>query len=202
VWPSVSSSASWPARSGAQRTAENLIAESRVLAEELPATRAALESGVISYQHVRVLVNESWSVPGGAKAAFEAAVLRSAGSLTASKLKYRARLLRERVHPETITARHQKSVRDRAVFFQPEHDGMASLTLYGSAEKAQAAYERVTLAALSLQCPEEERTLTQLKADVFADVILGGVTPSGVGKGIRGAVNVTVPVFTLMGLSA
>ena len=78
---------------------------------------------------------------------------------------------------------------------------MASLTLYGSAEMVAGACERVMLAALSLQGPEEKRTLTQLKADVFADIILDGVTPSGVGKGIRGAVNVTVPVLTLMGLS-
>ena len=57
------------------------------------------------------------------------------------------------------------------------------------------------LAALSLQGPGEERTLMQLTADVFADIILDGVTPSGVGKGIRGVVNVTVPVLTLMGVS-
>jgi len=183
-----------------RRTAENLIAESRALAGELPATRAALEAGEISYQHAKVVINQAWSVPDEAKAAFEVEVLRSAGTVTASKLKYRARLLRERLHPETIRARHQKSVRDRAVFFEPEPDGMASLTLYDSAEKVAGAYERVMLAALSLQGPEEVRTLTQLKADVFADIILDGVTPSGLGKGIRGAVNVTVPVLTLMGL--
>ncbi|WP_166785542.1 HNH endonuclease signature motif containing protein [Cryobacterium cryoconiti] len=184
-----------------RRTAENLIAESRALAVELPATRVALAAGEISYQHARAVINQAWSVPEEAKPAFEAAVLRAAGTVTASKLKYRARLLRERLHPETIRARHQKSVRDRAVFFEPEPDGMASLTLYDSAEKVAGAFERVTLAALSLQGSGEERTLTQLTADVFADVILDGVTPSGVGKGIRGAVNVTVPVLTLMGLS-
>ena len=184
-----------------RRTAENLIAESRALADELPATLAALQSGEISYQHARAVINQAWSVPAEATPAFEAEVLRSAGTLTASKLKYRARLLRERLHPETIRVRHQKSVRERAVFFEPEPDGMASLTLYDSAEKVAGAFERVMLAALSLQGPGEKRTLTQLKADVFADIILDGVTPSGVGKGIRGAVNVTVPVLTLMGLS-
>ena len=118
-----------------RRTAENLIAESRALADELPATRAALATGEISYQQARVVIDQAWSVPEEARPAFEAEVLRSAGTLTASKLKYRARLLRERLHPETITARHQKSIRDRAVFFEPEPDGMASLTLYASAEK-------------------------------------------------------------------
>ncbi|TFD15975.1 HNH endonuclease [Cryobacterium sp. TMT1-21] len=184
-----------------QRTAENLVAECRALAVELPATRAALASGEISYRHAQVVVNQAWSVPEEGRAEFEAAVLKSAGTLTASKLKYNARILRERWHPETIRARHQKSVKDRAVFFEPEPDGMASLTFYASAEKAQAAHERITLMALSLQCAEEDRTLTQLKADVFEDLILDGVTPSGLGKGIRGSVNITVPVFSLMGLN-
>ncbi|TFC78346.1 HNH endonuclease [Cryobacterium cheniae] len=184
-----------------RRTAENLIAESRALADELPATRAALATGEISYQQARVVIDQAWSVPEEARPAFEAEVLGSAGTLTASKLKCRARLLRERLHPRTITARHQKSIRDRAVFFEPEPDGMASLTLYDTAEKVAAAHERVMLGAVSLQGPEEERTRTQLTADVFADIILDGVTPSGVGEGIRGAVNVTVPVLTLMGVS-
>jgi hypothetical protein len=184
-----------------QRTAQTLIAECRALADDLPATRAALGEGTISYRHAQALIGQAWTVPDEAKAAFETALLRSAGTLTASKLKYKARVLRERLHPETIRARHEKSVADRKVFFDPQVDGMASLSLYDTVEKVQAAFERVTLAALSLQGPDEPRTLSQLRADVFADVILDGVTPSGVGKGIRGAVQVTVPVFTLMGLS-
>ena len=62
---------------------------------------------------------------------------------------------------------------------------MASRTLYDSAEKVAGAFERVMLAALSLLGREEERTLSQLKADVFTGIILDAVTPSGVGKGIR-----------------
>ena len=68
-------------------------------------------------------------------------------------------------------------------------------------EYFEANAAAVMLAALSLQGLGEERTLTQLTADVFADIILDGVTPSGLGTGIRGAVTVTVPVLTLMGLS-
>ncbi|TFD00141.1 DUF222 domain-containing protein, partial [Cryobacterium breve] len=79
-----------------RRTAENLIAESRALAEELPATWVALAAGEVSYQHARAVIDQAWSVPAEARPAFEAVVLKSAGTVTASKLKYRARLLRER----------------------------------------------------------------------------------------------------------
>ncbi|TFC37113.1 hypothetical protein, partial [Cryobacterium sp. TMT2-42-4] len=51
-------------------------------------------------------------------------------------------------------------------------------------EYFEANAAAVMLAALSLQGLGEERTLTQLTADVFADIILDGVTPSGLGTGI------------------
>jgi hypothetical protein len=184
-----------------QRTAENLIAESRALAEKLPATREALQAGEISYRHAQVLIEQAWSVPDGAKAAFEAALLGPAGNLTAAKLKYKARVLRERLHPETITARHEKSAVDRRVLFEAEADGMASLWLYDTADRVEAVFDRVSTAALSLQGPAELRTLTQLRVDVLTDLLVGGVTPAGLGEGIRATVNVTVPVLTLLGLS-
>jgi hypothetical protein len=184
-----------------ERTAENLIAESRALAEDLPATREALQNGQISYRQAQTLIGQAWTVPGNARAAFEAALLPAAANLTAAKLKHKARLLRERLHPETITARHQAQVSDRAVFFQPEADGMASLTWYDTADTLQAAYTRATDLAHSLQGPAEPRTLAQLRADALADLLIDGVTPAGLGTGIRASVNVTVPVLTLLGHS-
>ncbi len=184
-----------------QRTAENVIAECRALADDLPETRAALYRGAISYRNAQTLVGQAWSVPPEAKAAFEAALLPAAANLTASKLKNKARMLRERLHPETITARHDTSINKRTVLLEPEADGMASLCWYDTAAQVEAAYRRITTTALSLQGPEEPRTLTQLRADVLRDLLIDGVTPAGTGMGIRATVNVTVPVLTLMGLS-
>ncbi|HSP76459.1 MAG TPA: DUF222 domain-containing protein [Cryobacterium sp.] len=183
------------------RSAETLIAESRTLMQELPGTRAALQDGSITYRHAQAIMNQAWSLPAEALAGFEQALLTSAPHLTVSNLKHRARVMRERLHPESITARHQKSVADRKVIFEPEADGMASLHWYDSAEKVKAGYDRLTVMGISLQGPGERRTLTQLRADVFEDLILDGVTASGVGKGIRGSVHVTVPVMTLLGHS-
>ncbi|TFC86963.1 HNH endonuclease signature motif containing protein, partial [Cryobacterium sp. TMT4-31] len=44
------------------------------------------------------------------------------------------------------------------------------------------------------------RTLDQLRADIAAALLLDGITPDGMGGGIRGTVMVTVPVLTLLGL--
>ncbi|MEB0268075.1 HNH endonuclease, partial [Cryobacterium sp. 10I5] len=48
---------------------------------------------------------------------------------------------------------------------------------------------------------DETRTLTQIAADVLTDVLIGGVTPDGIGAGVAAQVNVTVPVLTLLGKS-
>lgn len=184
-----------------ERTVENLIAESRALTDDLPETRAALQAGTISYRHAQTLIEQSWSIPDNAKAGFEAALVPAARKLTVSKLKHKARGLRERLHPETISARHSKSIVDRNSFFQPESDGMATLIVCAGADTVQAIYNRATDVAVTLQGPSERRTLTQLRTDVISDLLIDGVTPSGIGLGVRATVQVTVPVLTLLGHS-
>ncbi|WP_166790989.1 DUF222 domain-containing protein [Cryobacterium sp. MDB1-18-1] len=183
-----------------RRTAETLIEASRTLAEDLPVTREALASGVISYRHAQVIMEQAWGIrvdddpeaAARARAVFEEVLVPDAEVLTVAKLADRARRVRERTHPETITARHQKSVEDRHVVFQALDDGMASLYLTGDAEKVQAAYHRTLDTALTLQGPDEVRTLTQIAADVLTDVLISGVTPDGLGAGVAAQVNVTV----------
>jgi hypothetical protein len=59
-------------------------------------------------------------------------------------------------------------------------------------------------AAFGLGAPTAEavtaRALDQLRADITAALLLGGITPTGMGAGIRGTVMVTVPVLSLLGL--
>ncbi|TFD30299.1 HNH endonuclease [Cryobacterium cryoconiti] len=182
-------------------TAVSLIAESQALADDLPATRAALEAGEISYRHAQVLIGQAWSVPTEALAAFEEALLPAARTLTAAKLKHKARVLRERLHPESITARREKSFRDRTSWVQAEPDGMATLSVTTSADIVHSIFSRANDFARGLQGPGETRTLTQVRTDVISDLLVDGVTPSGVGKGVRATVQITVPVMTLLGHS-
>ncbi|MEC5177904.1 hypothetical protein RCH16_002930 [Cryobacterium sp. MP_M5] len=184
-----------------ERTAETLLAESQALAEDLPGTRAALAEGRISYRHAQAIVQQSWSIPEEGLAAFEQALLPAAEQLTVAKLKHKARLLRERLHPETITARHTESIAKRTSSVEAGADGMATLFLTTGAELVQAIFHRATDLAASLQGPGEERTLTQIRTDVLSDLLIHGVTPTGVGTGVKATVQVTVPVLTLLGHS-
>ncbi|MBX0299545.1 HNH endonuclease [Cryobacterium sp. 1639] len=47
---------------------------------------------------------------------------------------------------------------------------------------------------------QNQRTLDQLRADITRELLLDGITPDGMGAGIRGKVMITVPVLTLLGL--
>ena len=47
---------------------------------------------------------------------------------------------------------------------------------------------------------QQKRTLDHLRADITRALLLDGITPDGMGAGIRGTVMITVPVLTLLGL--
>jgi hypothetical protein len=184
-----------------ERTAETLVGESRILVTELRGTLAALDAGDISYRHAQRLIDHASSLPAEARAEFEADVLDSAKTMPVGKFNDVARKRRERMHPESVEVRHVRSVADREVWLQNGRDGMASLTLYTDASDAHAAFDRISGLAASLQAPDDPRTLTQLRADAMVDLLIDGVTPDGLGAGVKAEVLITVPVMTLLGCS-
>ncbi|TFD72250.1 HNH endonuclease signature motif containing protein [Cryobacterium sp. Hb1] len=189
-----------------ENTARNLLCTSRKLQHNLPATRAELEAGLISYRHVEVIVDNALSLPDDAWVTFETEVLAGIENLTVGQLKKRAITVRELSHPESIVTRHKKALSQRCFFVMPARDGMACLELTLSQEDAAAISDRVDTLARSLhnaaqQDPVDTRTLGQQRLDVAVDLLLTGVTETGLGAGVQGLVNVTVPVLTLMGLS-
>lgn len=203
-----------------ERTAERLVSDSHCLVQELPATLGALRGGEISYRHAQALADHANSLPQDARHAFEIAVLPAARKLTVAKFDRKARVEREKVHPETIAARREKCATDRYVSVTPDRDGMAWFNAYLPAENAIAIDNRLGEIARGLKGREEDRTLAQLRADALTDLLIDGTTTAvadrhhsvgksgrrrqlrrAIGRGIRARVLVTVPVMTLLGLS-
>jgi hypothetical protein len=193
-----------------ERAMETLIAVSAALVHDFPATLTALHEGHISYRNASIIVDQANGLSPENQAAFESAVLPAAGTLTSAKFTQKARRVRERLDAESITARHERSVGGRAIFFEPAHDGMAWLSQYLPAADAAAIYHRVTGIAMRLQGPTEPRTLTQLQADTFTDLVLDGnpsadAAASATGdkqqRGIKPDVCILVPALTLLGRS-
>ncbi|MDJ0460089.1 DUF222 domain-containing protein, partial [Arthrobacter sp. NQ7] len=119
---------------------------------------------------------------------------------------------------------------DRRMDYTPDRDGMAWLSLYLPGDTASAIWNRTTATARGLQNPTEPRTLTQLRPDIAASLLLGAGSLAGGAGGVdtthadagpgnpageaawstggigkvptpRADVLVTVPVFSLLGLT-
>ncbi|MDH6237366.1 HNH endonuclease signature motif containing protein [Cryobacterium sp. CG_9.6] len=180
-------------------SARNLLTESEVLQNTLPGTRRALQAGDISYRHAQVIIDNALSLPDASHGDYETEVLTNAATLTVPQLKKKAITVRELTHPDSIRARHRTALTDRCLHVQPARDAMAYLDLTLSNDDAAAINDRIDTLARSLQTTDEDRTLTQLRCDVAVDLLLKGVTETGLGAGITGNVYVTVPVLTLMG---
>ncbi|MDJ0459226.1 DUF222 domain-containing protein [Arthrobacter sp. NQ7] len=209
------------------RAAGSFLATSHAVVSSLPRTLEALQAGTISWQHAVVMADETACLDAAGAAALEAHFLDPdvpdgargcpAGELPAHRFRVKARTWRERHHAESIEKRHAQGVVERRVEFRPDRDGMAWLSACLPADQAVAGWNRLTGVARALQGTDERRTLTQLRADLFAATVLGSGTsdrtyargtPAGSVEetdvpptSIRAHVLVTVPVFSLLGLA-
>ncbi|AUZ33179.1 endonuclease [Arthrobacter sp. PGP41] len=191
------------------RAAGALLARSHALATSLPRTFAALHNGTVSWQHATVMVDEAATLDPAGAAALEAhfldpdtprpATAAPIGEMPAYRFRAKARTWRERHHADSIEKRHARGMADRRVEYRPDQDGMAWLAAYLPAHQATAIWNRLTAISRGMQGPDEARTLTQLRTDLYAKWLLasGG---SGTASP-RAEVLVTVPVFSLLGLT-
>lgn len=193
-----------------ERAAAALLGEAHALTTTLPAALDALQSGKISWQHARIIVDETTGLDKAAASALEAHFLdpeapnaprgAAAGELAPARFRRKVRAWRERHQPESLEIRHMRSVEDRRMEYSPDRNGMAWVSLYMPADKACAIWNKATALARGLQGPEEPRTLTQIRVDEAARLLLG--TPggnAGAGPSLKADVLVTVPVFSLLG---
>ena len=207
-----------------ERSAESLLSDSDALVNHLPATLDSLAHGRISWRHAHVIADHAMSLPTESRGAFEMAVVSYAESHTATRLNRQARIVRERMHPQSVDERHLTAVATRTVEVQPSRDGMAWLSALLPAVTAHAIFDRLDRAAMSARAGGDGRTHAQLRADAFAAGLLGAAvshagpadsapssadfTPGSTDPvpglasllaAIRPQVQITVPVLTLLG---
>ncbi|MFP5365291.1 MAG: DUF222 domain-containing protein [Actinomycetes bacterium] len=205
-----------------------LVTQSRQLCA-VPLALDALSAGIISWQHAKIIVDETDSLaPAGAAAlvahffdpqAPNPARGAAPGKLVPSRFRSKVRAWRERHHPESLEQRHAKCAADRRLEYTRDRDGMAWLSLYLPGDTANAIWNRTTALARGLQGPHEPRTLAQRRSDVAASLLLAA--PAGYtrnadtaegnaeGNTVKAAIGtvptpkadvlVTVPVFALLG---
>ena len=101
----------------------------------------------------------------------------------------------------TLTQRHKEALRSRRVVIEPADDGMSWVMAYLPAVEAHAIHGRLTgIAKVVAGQDGETRTVDQLRADAFGDLLIDGRTDAHPHEahGIRATVAVTVPVLALL----
>ncbi len=163
----------------------------------LPNVFGALAGGDIDLPKARVFCEETSVLPSAKAEQVCAVLLPQAPSLTTGQL--RAKLMRLVLgeDPDAATSRHNEKVASRRFIFEPDRDGCANLLgLDLPADKARAAANVVHAHARLASAFGDKRTMDQLRADAFLNLLTG--KPSG-GRG--GSVELTASVQTLAKLA-
>ncbi|MCJ1698674.1 HNH endonuclease [Rathayibacter festucae] len=195
-----------------ERATETVLEHARLLVEDLPCTRALLAEGRLLWDSSEIVCATAATLPHGSRARFDERAAEIAPDVTPTQLRRIVARLRDELHEEPLAQRHIRARQDRAVWISPEVDGMATLCALLPAPDAMGIAERVDRIARSLRDGGDERTLAQLKADVFADLLrdgdIAGTTPASDGPqlsssyvpGIRAEVRLTLAASTAVGL--
>ncbi|UWX98398.1 HNH endonuclease [Arthrobacter zhaoxinii] len=158
-----------------QVTGQRLMFEAGMLCGTHTATLAALEEGQLSYQHAQVVLDQCENVPTEKLPGFEADLLKAAEGKTRAQFACKARRLREMKFPDTVSKRHLTAFENRKVTLDREEDGMSCLSAYLRAEEAQQVYTTLSTAARGEQAAGDSRSTDQLRADILAQLLMGGL---------------------------
>lgn len=165
----------------AEQTVRTRGAHAAVLRERCSRVWAAFTEGLVSERHAVETARLAATLPTEPASweAFDTGAIERAMRLSPARFATSARTLRERVHAESLQTRHRRARTDRGVWMTAELDGMATLTAFLPADRAAAAMNHLDRTARHLATAEgEDRTLAQVRADVFADLLVGAGQPS------------------------
>lgn len=171
----------------------------RVLATRCPRVWQAYLDGDVSEQNAQTAATLAASLPADpdAWAIFDEAIAVAATTTAPGRFRLRARAARERAHPETVDERHTRAASARTVQIETDLDGMATFYATVPAAKAIAIDRRLETEARHLaEQHGETRTLAQIRADIFTDLLTA--TPTN-GSKTGAIVHLTIPVMTLLG---
>lgn len=182
-----------------RRAADSELALAVELKHRVPKVWKALAAGEIDLRRVRVIVDGTSHLSLEAAQQVVDQIIDRAPRLTTGQLASLLRRLCVQADPDDAAMRYREAVGERRVISEASPDGTANvLGLSLPPERVAAVMERITDLASSLKRAGEPRTIDQLRADVFLDLLDGNAHR---GRSGRGTVDLQVDLETLTRLS-
>ena len=157
-----------------RRAADTALSLAMDTIQRLPRVWATLLAGEIDLPRARVLSQETSGLPDQAAREVIDQVIQAAPMLTTGQLAARIRSLAITVDPAAAQRRQERSVADRRVVSELDPDGTATLAGYRlPTARAAAAGARVDAIARAARRSGDQRSIDQLRADTFLDLLEG-----------------------------
>lgn len=204
------------------RSVQARLGDAADLVARFSSSVRALEVGDIDRGHLAAIAEAGGRIDDEqARAAFEGAALGVCRRETPGRARPILRMLAQRFDPTTPQERHDAAAAGRRAWVIDGEDGIADLTLRGSAVIIHGAFDRATQIAQSIiearkaevddadgssPVARDTRSLNHVRADVLADLLLTGhatasesaaTTPEA--EAIVARVHITIPAATIGG---
>lgn len=175
-----------------RRAADDRVEFALTLRRRLPRVWKALAAGRIDVRRARVIERGTAHLAETVARQVVDEVLADAGGLTTGQLGARVRRLCIDVDPGDAEDRYRVAVEDRRMVVEATESGTANLLgLDLPPDRVAAIGARINHLAKGLRRDGESRTMDQLRADVFLDLL------DGEQRGTGGVVEVRVDLATL-----
>lgn len=157
-----------------RQAASAQLALAQDIVQRLPMVHDALLRGDLDLPKARVIADGVASLDVASARQVASTILPDASTLTTGQLRARLSKLVIAVDPDAAAVRHRLRVTGRRIVLQPDQDSCASLCAFDlPAADAVAASNRLNELAHAAKRAGDSRTMDQLRADTFLDLLLG-----------------------------
>jgi hypothetical protein len=187
-----------------RRATETELSFALELQRRLPGVWAALVTGAIDVRRARTITRATGHLSAAVAQDVVERIIEAAPNFTTGELKARIERMVIDADPDGAQERYEYAVKGRRLIAESTRDGTGHLLgLDLPPHRVAAISRKVNHLARSLKTKGETRTMDQLRADVYLDLLQGNTTANDpTRKTAAGGVHLTSGLDTLVGLAA